>query len=248
MGRCLSPCLNDLDPNLYRSRLDAALGLFGSGGSQAGAAGVVCGGEALLAHIDEQMRSAAAAERYERAAWLRRRRERIAVLVRSLAGAGALAATHARPRLVLAQHARAAGHDAFWLVGGRLADWSPLEQAGDLHARTLAALGGHHDAAAQLPAEAVAEVRIVQTWLASHDAEALVLQPVPGRAALAEFLARTGASATQPNGRSTTSALTPLLSASEFGTTSSVSPTGASRRTSASAIGPCAGETTQLEM
>ena len=28
MGRCLSPCLRDLDPNLYRERLDAALGLF----------------------------------------------------------------------------------------------------------------------------------------------------------------------------------------------------------------------------
>jgi DNA polymerase-3 subunit epsilon len=79
MGRCLSPCLNDLDPNLYRRRLDAALGLFGGDGD---------GGAALLAHIDEQMRAAAAAERFERAAWLRRRRERIAVLVRSLAGDG----------------------------------------------------------------------------------------------------------------------------------------------------------------
>ena len=29
MGRCLSPCLGDLDPNLYRRRLDAALALFG---------------------------------------------------------------------------------------------------------------------------------------------------------------------------------------------------------------------------
>src|SRR3954447_8831395 len=29
MGRCLSPCLQDLDPNLYRERLDAALALFG---------------------------------------------------------------------------------------------------------------------------------------------------------------------------------------------------------------------------
>ena len=30
MGRCLSPCLQDLDPNLYRERLDSALGLFQS--------------------------------------------------------------------------------------------------------------------------------------------------------------------------------------------------------------------------
>jgi DNA polymerase-3 subunit epsilon len=28
MGRCLSPCLGDLDPNLYRERLDDALNLF----------------------------------------------------------------------------------------------------------------------------------------------------------------------------------------------------------------------------
>src|SRR5581483_2234257 len=28
MGRCLSPCLGDLDPNLYRRRLDQALAVF----------------------------------------------------------------------------------------------------------------------------------------------------------------------------------------------------------------------------
>jgi DNA polymerase-3 subunit epsilon len=36
MGRCLSPCLGDLDPNLYRRRLDEALALFtgrGDGGA-----------------------------------------------------------------------------------------------------------------------------------------------------------------------------------------------------------------------
>ncbi len=183
MGRCLSPCLNDLDPNLYRRRLDEALGLFTGGGD---------GGAALLAHLDAQMREAADEQRYERAAWLRRRRERLAVLVRALGGGeGSLAATHARPRLVLAQHPRVSdGHDAFWIVGGRLADWSPLDAAGDLHHRTIRALGARHDAVAQLPAEAVAEARIVQTWLASHDAETLDLQPVPDAAALEAFLAR----------------------------------------------------------
>ena len=38
MGRCLSPCLNDLDPNLYRRRLDAALGLFTARRRRSGAA------------------------------------------------------------------------------------------------------------------------------------------------------------------------------------------------------------------
>ena len=51
MGRCLSPCLGDLDPNLYRERLDAALRLFVDGPD---------GGAALLAHIDGQMRDARA--------------------------------------------------------------------------------------------------------------------------------------------------------------------------------------------
>ncbi len=265
MGRCMSPCLNDLDPNVYRRRLDEALGLFTGGGD---------GAAALLAHLDEQMLAAASAERFERAAWLRRRRERIAVLVRSLASdgegpGGALAATHARPRLVLARHERATAHDAFWLVGGRLTDWTPLEHAGgDLHVRTLAALAGRREAVAQLPAEAVAEVRIVQTWLAGHDAAALALEPIPGRAALDAFLTREGAASPavpvtmfgssssdielglparppsaggQAKGSSTTSAVAPP-------STSIVSPIAASRRTRASAIAPCTGEMTELEM
>jgi DNA polymerase III subunit epsilon len=61
MGRCLSPCLGDLDPNLYRERLDAALGLFVSSED---------GGAALLAHVEGQMRAAAAAQRYECAVWV----------------------------------------------------------------------------------------------------------------------------------------------------------------------------------
>ena len=32
MGRCLSPCLGDLDPNAYRRRLDEALAVFREGG------------------------------------------------------------------------------------------------------------------------------------------------------------------------------------------------------------------------
>src|SRR5207248_3058325 len=58
MGRCLSPCLGDLDPNLYRRRLDEALRLFVDGGD---------GGGRLLGHVERQMRDAARALRYERA-------------------------------------------------------------------------------------------------------------------------------------------------------------------------------------
>jgi DNA polymerase-3 subunit epsilon len=181
MGRCMSPCLNDLDPNLYRRKLDEALALFSGAGD---------GGAALLAHIDVQMRAAAADERYERAAWLRRRRERIAALVRALDGA--LQATHARPRLVLAPHPRAARrYDAFWLAEGRVADWGALEAAGDLHERTVAALRrcGPHSATAQLPADAIAEARIVQTWLASRpEVPALELEPAPAERDVARFV------------------------------------------------------------
>jgi DNA polymerase-3 subunit epsilon len=187
MGRCMSPCLNDLDPNLYRRKLDEALALFTGEGD---------GGAALLAHLDAQMRAAAADERYERAAWLRRRRERIAALVRALDGA--LTATHARPRLVLAPHPREVRFDAFWLVGGGVADWDVLDRAGDLHERTLGALrrAGVHGCAAQLAGDAIAEARIVQTWLAGRiDAPALELAPVPGAADLAGFVAGAGGGA-----------------------------------------------------
>ena len=184
MGRCMSPCLNDLDPNLYRRKLDEALGLFTGGGD---------GGASLLAHIDAQMHAAAAGERYERAAWLRRRRERIAALVRALDGA--LTATHARPRLVLAPHPREARFDAFWLVGGSVADWEVLERAGDVHARTVNALrrAGAGGATACLAGDTIAETRIVQTWLAARvDVPALELAPVPAADVVAAFVRDAG--------------------------------------------------------
>src|SRR5665811_1476013 len=56
MGRCLSPCLGDLDPNLYRRRLDEALRMFVDGGD---------GAARLLRHLDVQMRLAAEARAYE---------------------------------------------------------------------------------------------------------------------------------------------------------------------------------------
>jgi DNA polymerase-3 subunit epsilon len=182
MGRCLSPCLNDLDPNLYRRRLDEALALFTGRGD---------GGAALLAHIDGQMREASAGERFERAAWLRRRRERLAVLLERLGGV--IAATHARPRLVLAEHPRGERFDAFWLVGGRVVDWGPLGDVDDVWARTAAALraGDGTGPTTSLGPDEVDDARIVATWLASHDAAKLDLSRGPGRADIERFVART---------------------------------------------------------
>ena len=132
MGRCLSPCLGDLDPNAYRRRLDEALALFtGDGDGGAGAAGPPR--RARCARRRPQ-------ERFERAGWLRRRRVRLAELLERLGGA--VAATHARPRLVLAAHPEVARFDALWLVGGRVADWAPLSDPAEVWARTQRALRG----------------------------------------------------------------------------------------------------------
>jgi len=181
MGRCLSPCLGDLDPNLYRRRLDAALGLFQGDG-----------GRRLIEHVEGQMDAAAAARRYERAAWLRRRLRRLRVILERVEGV--LEATHARPRLLVAAHpTRADRRDAFWLVGGRLIDWGPLpEDLGELAQRTAAALargGRRGELGAHLPREEVDEVRLLRSYMASHpDLPQLELEPEPGVEELRMFI------------------------------------------------------------
>ena len=161
MGRCLSPCLGDLDPNLYRRRLDEALRLFVDGAD---------GRARLLGHVEGQMRAASDQQQYERAAWLRRRSRRLGVILERLGGT--LEATHARARLLLAPHpVERERHDAFWLVGGRLVDWgqAPVDSAA-LEQRTQAALmrGGRAELGAHVPPDEIDELRIVSNYLASH--------------------------------------------------------------------------------
>jgi DNA polymerase-3 subunit epsilon len=226
MGRCLSPCLGDLDPNLYRRRLDEAFSLFVGDGPA---------GERLLDHVRAQMRAAAAEQAYERAAWLRRRARRLGAILERLGGV--LEATHARPRLVLAPHPADATADVFWIVGGRVRDWGPVPDQAELRERTTIALARGAARAGQLtthlPPDEVDEMRIVATWLASHpDTPELALDPPPDASALADFTR-----GVQPlNGSATTSALTPPSP------TETVVPTGASRRTSARPIEPNVGE------
>ena len=178
MGRCLSPCLGDLDPNLYRERLDEALRLF-----------EVDGSAALLAHVDAQMRAASRAQRYERAAWLRRRARRLESLLKRLGGV--LRAAHAGARVVLVPHPAVPGRaDVFWIVAGRIADWGPLPPPGELLARTesaLAAAPPRPDRAAGCPRDELDETRIVGMWLAGHEADTRVLElgGRPDQAALA---------------------------------------------------------------
>ena len=180
MGRCLSPCLRDLDPNLYRERLDSALGLFQGPD----------GGASLLAHIDGQMRAAAAEQRFERAAWLRRRHARLRTLLERLGGV--LRAIHAGSRLVLAAHPTdAARRDAFWIVGGRVIDWGALpDDPGELAARTADALRAapRPELGGWLRPDEIAESRLVGLWLASHEARVHELSPRTDPAALAAGL------------------------------------------------------------
>jgi DNA polymerase III subunit epsilon len=182
MGRCLSPCLGDLDPNLYRRRLDEVLGLFVNARSS----------QPLLAHVHGQMRAAAAQQHYERAASLRRRAKRLGTILSALGGV--LEATHARPRLILAPHpSDPARVEAFWLAGGRLVDHGPVSEE-DLVTRSERAMGRAGRAGelgAHVPPDEIDEVRLIGSWLASHpDAPQLPLRPEPNAEQLREFLSR----------------------------------------------------------
>jgi len=173
MGRCLSPCLGDLDPNLYRERLEAALRMFIDARD---------GGRALLDHVEARMAQASEARHYEAAASLRRRRERLETLVARLGGV--LRAVHAGARLVVAPHPDARGRaDAIWLVGGRVVDWARLPAArSEVVGRTVEALRTAPrpgDLGGWLPPDQLDEIRVVGGWLASHTARVLELQPQP---------------------------------------------------------------------
>jgi len=180
MGRCLSPCLRDLDPNLYRSRLDAALGLF-DGPDDAGRV-------ALLGHLERTMWEAAAAQHYERAAALRTRHERLSALLAGLGGM--LQAVHARSRLAVARHPVKSRYDAFVIVAGRVVEWGPLRGAGNLARGVRAALEGSAGSAPiSLAPEEVDEVRIVSSWLAGNDVAGLTLEEAADSVHLRDLLA-----------------------------------------------------------
>jgi DNA polymerase-3 subunit epsilon len=181
MGRCLSPCLGDLDPNLYRERLEQALRCFGDDG-----------GCALLAHVDARLAAAASERRYEAAASLLRRRERLEALIGRLGGV--LRAVHAGARLVVAPHPDAPGRaDALWIAGGRVVDWARLPAARpEIAERTAEALRvapRPGDLGGWLAPDEVREVRLVGWWLATNQARVLELQPAPPPSRVEAFVA-----------------------------------------------------------
>ena len=85
---------------------------------------------------------------------------------------GALEATHAHARLVLAAHpVDPQRQDAFWLVGGRLVDWgaAPDDTARSTSAAAALTRGGRAgELGAHVPPTEIDELRIVSTYLASH--------------------------------------------------------------------------------
>ena len=179
MGRCASPCLGDLDPNAYRRQLDRALGLFDAGGDAA---------ERLLGWLDDEIREASDTRRYERAATLLRRRERLAVVLGRLEGM--LRAVNDRPRLVLAAHPVKPRFDAFWIVEGRVADWGALPGFEEVCERTSAALDTRRPRQATVRPEEVDEVRITAAWIADHEPPELALDPAPTPDQVLRFLER----------------------------------------------------------
>ncbi|MFN2615893.1 MAG: exonuclease domain-containing protein [Thermoleophilaceae bacterium] len=181
MDRCCSPCLGDLDPNAYRRQLDSALSHFQEPD----------GGARLLAEVDRRMEEASAGRRYERAAALRRRRDRLAWLLERLEGV--LRAVHAAPAILLARHPAKPRFDAFWLVHGRVADWGALPGPGELAERTATALDRRRG---PVPSDEVDEIRILSAWAAEHDPPRLALDPPPNGDALLAFAER----ATAPSG------------------------------------------------
>jgi DNA polymerase-3 subunit epsilon len=164
MGRCVSPCLGDLDPNAYRRRLDEALGLFDGPD----------GPERLLARMDEEVEHASAGRHYERAGVMRDRRERIGELLSRLGGL--VRAVHSGSRAVLAKHPVKPEWDLFWVSGGRVVDWGPLQD----HLPGLDAEVERLAVAKNAPVVApdqVHEVRIVSSWLAGDEAWECELEP-----------------------------------------------------------------------
>ena len=133
-----------------------------------------------------------AGRRYERAAALLRRRDRLAWLLDRLEGV--LRATHSAPRLVLARHPVKERFDVFWVVQGRVVDWGPLPGPTELASRTEAALS-RPPGRAVIPAGEIDEIRIVASWVAENEPPALTLDPRPTPEALLSF---SGALASSP--------------------------------------------------
>ena len=118
MGRCLSPCLGDLDPNLYRERLDGALRCSSTSATAARAARPRRRADA--AARGPPLRGGGVAAPAPHAAGDAARARSAASCARSTPAPGSSSAAHPEA---------AARADAVWIVGGRMVDWARLPGA-----------------------------------------------------------------------------------------------------------------------
>ncbi len=106
-----------------------------------------------------------------------------------------LRAIHTGARLVLAPHPEAAGRfDAIWIAGGRVVDWGAVDGS-PLAPRSKRAFGyapAPGKLGGWLPADAVAEARLVGAWMAANSPPSLELGPRTGEPAHEAFLQRLG--------------------------------------------------------
>ena len=172
MGRCLSPCLGDLDPNLYRERLDQALGLFEVDGGAAllGArrGADACGGGRPALRARRLAAAAGAAPGV--AARAPRRRA-----ARGARGRRGSCSRRIRPRP--AAPTRSGSSPAGSPTGARCPAPPSSRRARRRRWRPHPGGGGW------LPADELVETRIVGSWLAGHeDAPVLELGARTGRA------------------------------------------------------------------
>ena len=166
MGRCVSPCLGDLDPNAYRRRLDEALGLFDGPD----------GPERLLAKLDEEMERAVG-----RAALRARRRPARPARADRRAALAASAAWCARSTPARARCSRSIRSSRNGTSSGSRAAASPN---GAPLSDQLPALETEAERLACSPAnppvvkpDEIHEVHIVSSWLAGDEAWECELEP-----------------------------------------------------------------------
>ena len=185
MGRCVSPCLGDLDPNAYRRQVDAALAHFEEPGA----------GERLIEEIDARMREASGSRASSE--------RRLCCAARSgspgCSSGSTVSCARLTPRPASCSHSirsspastPSGSSRAGSSTGGR------FRGATELAERTEAALA-RPAGRPVIPVEEVDELRIVAGWIADHEPPALELEPTPTPAGPAplrrrRYAARVGA-------------------------------------------------------
>ena len=201
MGRCLSPCLGDLDPNLYRRRLDEVLAPVHDGDLRAGSRCLTTS----TARCAPRPRSSATSGR-RRCAGARATAEHDPRAARRRAGGHprAPAAGAGAPSVTTRTAQRRSG----WPAAGSSTTGrspTPTSSASAPSARWRRA-GRAGELGAHVPPDEIDEVRLIGSWLASHP-DTPQLAAAGRRVRAPTRPGATSAAAQAANGSSTTTAL-----------------------------------------